>query len=227
MNKLDVILFDLDGTLLDTIPDVHDCANQTLKQMNFPTLPVEQIQKAIGPGPGVFAKIVLGEKHTHRIDDFFEIFRPLYHDHCINSTRPFPGIMELLDKFDHYKMAVASNKPKFMSTRILKGLDLYDRFDLVIGPESVTNAKPEPDMIHFAAEHFNVNVEQTILIGDTDNDILAARAAGCYSILAGWGYSHEIDQLKKDASFYAEKPLDVIPIIHNLTQTKPVETVNA
>ncbi len=215
MTAFDLIIFDLDGTLYDTAPDVHNCVNLALSEMGLPPVSLQQTMQAIGPGPGMFSKIILGAEHLHRYDEYIQIFRPIYHQKCLDKTRPFPGIVELLNKLENTIKVVATNKPTTGSTLILKGSNLYDFFDLVIGPDCVEHAKPAPDMVYHACAKFNVPPERTILIGDTDNDILAANAAGCYSCLAGWGYSAEKEHLQQISDFYAAQPLDVLKILAN------------
>ncbi|HPG39198.1 MAG TPA: HAD-IA family hydrolase [bacterium] len=215
MTAFDLIIFDLDGTLYDTAPDVHDCVNLALNQMDLPPVSLQQTMQAIGPGPGMFSKIILGEANVHRYDEYIQLFRPLYHQKCLDKTRPFQGIVELLNSLQDYYKAVATNKPTTGTTIILKGSGLFEYFNLVIGPDCVEHAKPAPDMVYHAAAKLNVPLEKTLLIGDTDNDILAANAAGCYSCLAGWGYSAEKNKLQKISDFYAAHPLDILNILTN------------
>lgn len=213
MNSFKLIFFDLDGTLLDTAPDVHNCVNLALQEMGLPRVPLEQTKKAIGPGPAVFSKIILGEDNVHRFEEYRDIFRPIYLEKCMDNTKPFPGIITLLEKLHEYKLVVLTNKPSNSSNKILKGKNLLHYFDLVVGADRVEHPKPHPDMVYYACSEFNMSPKQCIVIGDTDNDIFAANAAGAYSCLAGWGYSFEKEKLAKISDFYIKQPQDALDII--------------
>ena len=213
MDYFKLIFFDLDGTLLDTAPDVHICVNLALQEMGLPKIPIEQTKKAIGPGSAVFSKIILGEENIHRFEEYRDIFRPLYLEKCLDHTKPFPGIVNLLEQLCDYKLVVLTNKPSNSSHLILKGVNLLPYFDMVVGADNVEHPKPHPDMVYYACSEMNISPGQCIVIGDTDNDILAANSAGAYSCLAGWGYSSEREKLKKLCDFYIEQPQDLLKIL--------------
>ncbi len=213
MGSIKLIIFDLDGTLVNTVQDVHDSVNLTLKEMGLPKVTLEQTKKAVGPGPAFFSKIILGEDNTHRFDEYRDIFRPIYHERCLFKTKPFPGITELLKKLKDYKLAVATNKPSNSTNLILEGLNLNGYFHLIVGADYVEHTKPHPDMIFYTCSKLGVPPQETMIIGDTDNDILAANSAGAYSCLAGWGYSSEKENLAIISDFSIEQPLDALKIL--------------
>ena len=218
MNKFDLLIFDLDGTLLDTAPDVLTCANIALAEMGLPQLTLEQIKKAIGPGPDNFVRITLGESNLHRREEFYTIFRSCYIEKCADKTRLFPGVRELLDQLPPLKLSVATNKPLVYSEKILRHLNLSDSFDLVVGPELVKHVKPHPGMVEYALKHFRIDPSRALMIGDTDNDILSAQAAHVRTCAVGWGYS-DINDLKKLAPDYiVNEPGELLDIL----QLKPV-----
>ncbi len=215
MSHIELVLFDLDGTLCDTAPDVHDSVNMALEKMDLPPVSLDQTMKAIGPGPGIFSRIILGEKNLDRYDEYIHIFRPIYHDRCLTKTRLFDGIDDLIDGLHDrsIKVGMVTNKPLPGTTIILKGLDRFDRFDTIICADMVEHPKPDPDMVYKACQKIGVLPEQTMLIGDTDNDILSANNAGAYSCLAGWGYSSEKDNLEMISDFRVEHPMQVLDIV--------------
>lgn len=215
MANFELVIFDLDGTLLDTAPDIHDCLLDTLKILNLPPITIEQTKKAIGPNHDMFAKIAMGGATQQQISDFFHIFGPMYSKNCAVKTKPFAGIINLLDDLNNIKLAVASNKKLAITNFIIEQLNLKNKFELVTGPELVEKTKPAPDMILYCAEKLGVAVERTILIGDTDNDILAANAAGAKSCLAGWGYSTQQEKLAQMSDYYIQSPEELIHIILN------------
>jgi phosphoglycolate phosphatase len=212
--QYDLVIFDLDGTLIDTSIDVHVSLNLALQQMNLPTISMEIAKKAIGPGPKDFVKYVLGDA-MDRVDEFHQVFRPIYWERCADNAEPFDGIIELLkDLHDaHIKCAVATNKAQEGTHAVLNGLELEHHFDFILSRDQVEHPKPAPDMLLTACAELDVHPDRALMLGDTDNDILAANAAGIKSALALWGFSDHFDDLKKIATFTVEHPLDVMEII--------------
>ena len=224
MKRFDLIIFDLDGTLVDTAPDVYLSINLALAQMQLPAISEAQAKSAIGPGPEHFARIVLGENNTERLASFYELFRPIYYEKCVDSSRPFSGIPELLAQLDGHKMAVASNKRLSFNQRILKELELASYFELVVDPEVVGKSKPAPEMIEYVLKHFGVPAERALMVGDTDNDLLAARAAGVKSCGIGWGYAPLQELLSLNPDYHIERPLELLGIVGQngrLTRQQP------
>ncbi len=216
MQQYDLVIFDLDGTLIDTSTDVHLCLNMALEQMKLPTISMEIAKKAIGPGPHDFVKYILGDA-MHRVDEFHQIFRPLYWERCADHAEPFDGIVELLkDLHDaDIKCAVATNKAQQGTHAVLKALELEHHFDLILSRDQVEHPKPAPDMLLKACSELDVHPARALMLGDTDNDILAANAASIKSALALWGFADHFDDLKKISTFAVEHPLDVLDIIES------------
>jgi phosphoglycolate phosphatase len=210
---IQLIIFDLDGTLLDTVLDVHHSINFALGEMGLAGIPLERTRTAVGPGNEEFARIALGEGNVHRMQEFFSIYRPHYMQGCLHNTRPFPGIAELLKRTGGYKRAVATNKPLKGSLPILRRLNLSHFFEPIVGPELVERVKPSPDMIHYCLDRLGVSASRTLVIGDTANDILAASRAGAASCLACWGYSPSQEELKKQADYSVRHPEEVCGIL--------------
>jgi len=221
MDRLDLIIFDLDGTLLDTAPDVLTCANRALEQLNLPLLDLRTIKKAIGPGTDNFIRFTLGDQQ-HLVEEFYRLFRECYREKCVDETRPYPGIVELLNRLDRVKLAIATNKPLVYTEHILERLDLTRHFDLVAGPELVKNVKPHPEMIFYTLQKLNVKPQHTILVGDTDNDILSARAAGIVSCAVGWGYMPLSDLKKLQPQYVVESPEELLSLLEDIQQAKVI-----
>lgn len=210
---MQAILFDLDGTLVHTAPDVHRAINYARGELGLPPLSLAQALKAIGPGSDRFAQTVLGDEHTHLLEGYLEIFRPYYLQICAENSRPFPGIVELLEALRSYRLAVVTNKRLVQSQALLKTIDLIDYFDLLVGPELVDHIKPAPDMIHYALDQLGLAPDQALMVGDTDNDLLAARAAGVTNCAVTWGYS-DTDFIRSLAPDHLiDKPDELLPIL--------------
>ncbi|HOT96004.1 MAG TPA: HAD-IA family hydrolase [bacterium] len=210
---MQAILFDLDGTLVDTAPDVHRAINYARGQLGLPPLPLEEALKAIGPGADRFAATVLGEKQAHLLEPYLEIFRPYYLRICAERSRPFPGIVALLESLRAYRLAVVTNKRLVQSRALLRAIDLDKYFKLLVGPELVHHIKPAPDMILHALDHFGIDPDQALMVGDTDNDLLAAQAAGVACCGVGWGYADSdfLKSLRPD--HFIETPEELLPVL--------------
>jgi len=213
MNKYELVIFDLDGTLVDSAPDVLSAANKALGQMRLPLLTNEQIKKAIGPSSEVFAAVALGEHNKHRTEEFFQIYRACYLEHCADRTAPFDGIMEMLENLRSLKLAVASNKPFIFVQKILTQLGMDTLFEISAAPEVAGNPKPNPAMIHYLLDRFNVEPEKALVVGDTDNDILAAQRAGVAVCAAGWGYAEKEKILALCPDFYIRHPSELTEML--------------
>jgi len=204
-----LLLFDLDGTLLDSAPDVHACINWTLEQMNLPPLTFEEAKRAIGPGADNFSRAVLRPADRHRLSEFMNIFRPVYRQGCMRLTRPFDGMVELLGELERVDKAVVTNKSLITTEAMVGGLGLKRFFRMLTGPECVEHIKPAPDMIQFCLQRLKCLPEEALVIGDTDNDVLAARAAGTHVCAAGWGYARQEELLALQPDFYARTPAEL------------------
>ncbi|RQW07055.1 HAD family hydrolase [candidate division KSB1 bacterium] len=216
MHRTDLVIFDVDGTLVDTATDVHICLNMALERMNLPAISVEIAKKAIGPGPKDFIKYILGNR-LELADEFHQIFRPLYVQRCADHAAPFDGIVELLHELRdrNIKMAVATNKARNSNAAVLKALQLDSSFDIILSRDDVEHSKPAPDMLLKACQQLKTAPENAIMLGDTDNDIAAAAGAGMESCLALWGFADNYKELAERSTYAIDHPLQILDIIES------------
>jgi phosphoglycolate phosphatase len=214
MTQFDLVIFDLDGTLVDTLPDVHASINKTLVQLDLPQVQVEQTMRAIGPGPEEFIKFILSSENLHRAPDFYEAFRKIYGRHSSDTSELFAGMPTLLKqlKKGNVRLALATNKSRPDTEPLIAKFRLDQLFDIILTRDDVQNPKPAPDMLLKACRLLNVSPQRTLMLGDTDNDILAAQKADILSCLALWGYSDFCD-LHLLADYTAENAKAVLTII--------------
>lgn len=214
MRPFDLVIFDLDGTLVDTLPDVHASINKTLAQLDLPQVPVEQTTKAIGPGPSEFIKFILSSENIHRAPDFYDAFRAIYSQHSSDTSEMFEGMPQLILqlKKENIRLALATNKARLDTEPLIAKFGFDQLFDIIITRDEVENPKPAPDMLLKACRFLNVSPQRTLMLGDTDNDILAAQKADILSCLALWGYSDFCD-LHLLADYTAENAIAVLQII--------------
>ncbi|RKY84380.1 hypothetical protein DRP98_05100 [candidate division KSB1 bacterium] len=216
-SKFDTVIFDLDGTIVDTAFDVMTCVNLVREEWGLSPISLIETQQAIGPGPRRFVEMVLPPELYYRRKEFMQRFRNLYQNHLLDQTRLFPGIMELLQELKRgkIKMVVATNKPRSFCLGILKGLNCQSFFNFILGPEDVTNHKPQPDIVLKAIELTQSTVKRTLMIGDTDNDIMSGRNAGVKTCAVTYGYGSEnlLRALRPD--FLVSHPSEITVIILN------------
>lgn len=196
-----LIAFDLDGTLIDSVPDLATAVNRALTDLDAPTSTEDDIRRWIGNGAQVLVQRAwcqdahgeqLSDLQDPNISALYERF--LYHyDACKgDATRCYPGVKAALQQLHEHSipMAIITNKPERFVGPILKSLQLDDYFGLILGGDTLAERKPHPLPLLHAAQHFDVNPTHCWMVGDSRNDILAAKAAGFFSIGVPYGYNH-------------------------------------
>jgi phosphoglycolate phosphatase len=200
MHTIDLLIFDLDGTLIDSKEDIATAVNLTLRDIGLPPKPSSVIAQYIGCGVRWLLEQTVNASTPSRAsgpppieaDDLIPVFRRHYLDHLLDRTTLFPGAIETLDYFSGKRLAIATNKPMEYTTPILDGLGISHYFSIVLGGNSTANRKPHPDMLVQTMETLDVGKEHSLMIGDGINDVLAAKAAGiqCCVVTYGMTESH-------------------------------------
>ncbi|WP_244947503.1 HAD family hydrolase [Cellvibrio japonicus] len=219
MNKLPLraVMFDLDGTLLDTAPDFVVVVNQLLLEQQRPVLPDATIRAGVSNGSKALIRLAFG------IDESNTDFEPLrqrlltlYLQHIAVHTKPFPGIEPLLEKIAEHQLAwgIATNKPEAYTTPLMDALNIRPAPASVICPEHVQRSKPDPESMFLAGKHLGCEPQQIIFIGDHKRDIDCGRDAGSITIAAAYGYVDEGDDPTQWNADYCVNHADEIwPII--------------
>jgi phosphoglycolate phosphatase len=197
-----VILFDLDGTLIDSAPDLAVAVNHMLEALNRDTFNPDIIRYWVGNGAQVLVKRALsGQSEIDENLDpvLFEkalnIFLTFYAQNLAVNTVTYlhvPATLQSLKELG-YRLAIVTNKPFDFVAPILKGLNLDELFEFYLGGDSLPQKKPDPSPLIHACRQFNVTVEQCIMVGDSKNDILAANACSMQSIGVTYGYNYGED----------------------------------
>lgn len=213
------ILFDLDGTLLDTAPDLADALNTVLAENQRSPLPFEDIRPVVSHG-GV-ALIKLG----FNIDSSDPAFAPLrqrlldvYRENISRRTQPFPGIGKLLDSIEQRGLnwGIVTNKPGWLTEPLLKDLGLFDRAACVVSGDTLEERKPHPAPMLHASELANSRPEHCVYIGDAQRDIEAGNNAGMQTLVALFGYIRKDDDpYSWNASSLIEQPGDLLVWLDN------------
>lgn len=186
-----LFIFDLDGTLIDSIHDLAYSINYTLRTMNLRECTTDEVRNAVGMGVSKLMLDLLPEGAKDRLQEALTHLLPHYNIHCSSQTHIYEGVHEYLEKLSsdtNIFVALLTNKPEIPTHIILRNLKMNDYFDLVIGGDTLSERKPQPTGILHAMEYFGVSKESTVMIGDSRPDIDAARAAGVRSVGICGGY---------------------------------------
>jgi len=187
MSRFRLAIFDLDGTLVDTLPDIAAALNFTIRELGLQGISQDRVAGMVGEGVTRLLQNALGEHGAGRLERAVEMFRTRYAAHLCEGTRPYPGIPEMLAAAPQQK-AVATNKPGEMARRILHELGLARHFVQVVGDDDVERRKPDPLVVRRLLEECGVDAGDTVMIGDGVVDAQTARAAGVAFYAVTWGY---------------------------------------
>ena len=188
MSKIKAIIFDLDGTLIDSVTDLANSVNFTLAAIGLPQHTREEIQSFVGDGVQKLIKRSLGKTHMDRFDEAFALFMNHYDQHCTDNTVLYPGVAETLSELaETYSLAVLTNKSVKFSVKILTALGAFTYFKEVLGGDSLPKKKPDPAGILYLAEKWNLKPDQIIMVGDHATDIETGNRAGCKTVFINGG----------------------------------------
>jgi phosphoglycolate phosphatase len=189
--RFDTFLFDLDGTLVDSVADLATAINLLRAELSLPPLDIPTVRGYVGDGATFLVKRSLPEGLFS--EERLQRFLVHYGEHLLESTVLYPGIRPFLDerKNSGMKMAVVTNKPHRLSLLLLEGLALSGYFPVVIGGDSLPQKKPDPRPVWRAMEELAAAPQTTILIGDHHTDLAAGRAAGIRTCFCAWGIGQD------------------------------------
>ena len=205
MAKTELIIFDLDGTLVDSSVDITNALNYALNPYGFKPLTVEETVKLVGEGITRLVEKVLGERRDIK-EQVLERFLNFYSDHLTENTRPFPGVVETLDQLDGYRKAVISNKREALSRRLLEELGMARYFNYILGSDSTSAKKPSPQPVLEVLKREGLSPDRAVMVGDSNLDIEAGNKAGVITVGVGYGY-RPLEALK-EADFLIKERLD-------------------
>ena len=202
------ILFDLDGTLLDSLGDLTDSVNYTLRHYGLPERTLSEVRSFVGNGAKVLVASALpGKENDPPVDEALAVFKAYYADHCQIKTCAYDGIAEALAEIrKEFPVAVVSNKPDVATKPLCKALfgeDIY-----ALGEIPGCPRKPAPDMVYAGMQA--IGVDKCIYVGDSDVDVKTAQNAGvpCLSVL--WGFRDKDFLTTQGATHFCEKPADLL-----------------
>ena len=210
-----LLVFDLDGTLIDTAPDLVETLNVIFAREGLPPVPFAKARKLIGGGAR--AMIVRGVEAESRvlsptqIERLLDEFIAYYTEHIADRSRPFPGLTETLDTLAQqgHRFAVCTNKLERLSVQLLQRLDLASRFAVICGQDTFGVQKPDPDVLRRTVLAAGGSPERAIMIGDSETDVRTAKSAGIPIVAVDFGYTERpVAEFRPDRiiSHFAELP---------------------
>ncbi|MCG8429198.1 MAG: phosphoglycolate phosphatase [Chromatiales bacterium] len=200
MNRPKLILIDLDGTLVDSVPDLAYCVDQMMEELGRPVHGEEKVRDWVGNGvERLVRRALIGQLEGEPSDEDFEraypIFLDLYDRHNGNNSTLYAGVREGIDymKSTGIHLGCVTNKAEQFTHPLLKALGIFDDFEIVISGDTLPKKKPDPMPLLHAAEHFGIEPSEALMLGDSISDVKAARAAGFNIFCMSYGYNHGQD----------------------------------
>ncbi|WP_347330223.1 HAD-IA family hydrolase [Marinimicrobium locisalis] len=216
------VLFDLDGTLLDTAPDFVVVVNRLLAEYDRPPLPAETIRRSVSNGARALVCLAfnIDPEHTD-----FEPLRvrllEIYSEHLAVHTALFPGLQEVLDQLNEWSIpwGIATNKPAAFTIPLMEQLDLKPACECIICPDHVAERKPHPESLLLAAKNLGCEPEHIVYVGDHRRDIECGQQAGSVTIAAAYGYIEDDDDVDSwGADYRVEHGSEILGILRGLVE---------
>lgn len=209
------VIFDLDGTLLNTLEDIRDSVNHILAKYGFPTRTLEEIRRAVGNGSGVLLEKSLPEgRSTPGFDGLLKEYVTWYEGHNMIKTAPYEGVRELLGALaaSEHKLAVVSNKPDANTKALVrKFFGVY--VSVAIGERPGVRRKPAPDSVKAAMSELASCPFETVYVGDSEVDLATARASGLECLSVTWGFRAPEFLTESGAKTLVSRPRDILKLV--------------
>jgi phosphoglycolate phosphatase len=187
---LELVVFDLDGTLVDSVQDLALATNDAmaLTAPEAPPIPQDAVRSFVGDGAQkLIARAIAHARVALCVNDVLPVFLNCYAKRLLDTTRAYDGIPEALDALAHLKLAVLTNKPGYLSRALLDGLGLGSRFVRIVGPDDARSRKPDPEGLVALMADLGASPSETVMVGDSANDVLVGRAASTHTVGVLWG----------------------------------------
>ena len=224
--EFQAILFDLDGTLLDTLADIAFAANAGLKRLGFPTHPIESYRRFVGDGAGCLARRALPADHQddETVDRCRQVIAAEYAKCWADKTKPYPGVPELLADLQARRipMGVLSNKPHEATITVVEGYFPDHNFQVVRGALPSVPVKPDPAGAIQIAEELDILPGRFVYLGDTDTDMRTAVAAGMFPAGALWGFRNAEELTANGAKVLLKTPKEVAGLFNGTTKKESI-----
>ncbi len=215
MQNYDTVIFDLDGTLLNTLEDLTDSVNYAMEKYGYPVHTLDEVRRFVGNGlKKLMERALPADVSEEEFKRVFDDFCTHYGKNCAIKTRPYDGILELLDELNArgIKLAIVSNKGDF-AVQELRDLYFKGRIKVAIGEKSGICRKPAPDTAFEAMRRLDSDSAHSVYVGDSDVDIETAKNAGLSCISVTWGFRDRAFLKEHGAQHYADTPQDILDFL--------------
>lgn len=211
---INTLIFDLDGTLVDSIEDLADTTNQLLKEDQLPLHNLKEYKLFVGNGVDKLIERALPENKKDEVKEYRKRFDHYYKDNCLNHTKPYPQIKELIELLykKGYQLAVVTNKPKENAVKIVNAL-FPGRFSYVFGNTPYQPKKPHPCLTQLAMQLLDASKNEVLFIGDSNVDIETARNSKVKSVGCAWGFRGKKELELAGADYIVENPMEIMEIL--------------
>lgn len=215
LHPIKLIIWDLDGTLVDTMADFVEALRATARAIGYGELTTDQVSGRMGRGAeGAFESIFVGSD-SHLVGPAVSYFREYYPQHSCSSSKPYPGIREVLEHFSPpMQHALATAKFRSATLEILRALGLLSHFDYIVTADDIQRLKPDPQSIEIVLERAGIaRPNEAVMIGDMSTDVMAGHAAGVHTIGVTYGYGDTPGLVKAGPDLVVGSPLDLLDAI--------------
>lgn len=188
IQQIDLVVFDLDGTLADSLPDLTNAANYACRSLGLPQHQPEAVKGMIGGGERKFVERFLGPGQERLLEEGLKLYLDYYSRHCGDLTRIYPGVKETLPRLSGKKLAVLSNKLQRLTEKVLQALGIFPFFAAIRGGGKDLPLKPSPEPLRAIIKELRAEPGRTLMVGDKTADVLAGRGAGARTLAVTYGY---------------------------------------
>lgn len=213
MKKIDLILFDLDGTLVDSSQDIANAVNYSLNEMGLRQKSVEEVTSYIGSGVEELIRRTLGQENRQLFDDTLAIFIKYYKNHFVDSSVLYPNVKETLEHFKNKKKSIVTNRHRESAELTLKTFGINEYFNGIVGGDDLGCIKPSSCPLNSMINRLSADKNNTIIVGDMDVDVLAGKNAGVFTCAVTYGIGKREDIVKAGPDFIIEDILQLKDII--------------
>ncbi|NLI53285.1 MAG: HAD-IIIA family hydrolase [Clostridiales bacterium] len=210
-------VFDLDGTLVNTLHDLTDSLNYALNECGFPLLSESRVAAIVGHSVEYMCEHAVPPEHRDQAARVLEIYRARYREHSLDRSHPYDGMIEAVQRIKAagVTVAIASNKPHADTVKVVEMLYPKDLFSLVLGRTSKFTIKPAPDALRFIMGYFGVSPDESVYVGDSDVDVQFAHNAGMRCVSVDWGFRSVEEILAAGATCITSDPAKVPELVLN------------
>ncbi|PWW39245.1 phosphoglycolate phosphatase [Idiomarina loihiensis] len=210
------VLFDLDGTLLDTAPDLGAALNAVCEQYQRPAITAEVFTPVASHGSRGMLQLAFANEYSDREAELRHAFLSAYKENIATHTQPYPGVLELLAVLqrESIQVAIVTNKPERLTQQLLPHFPEFEAISVVVSGDTLSVSKPSPEPLFYAAEQLGIEPADCLYVGDAERDIEAGRNAGMVTVLAEYGYISNEDQPQRwQADYHIASPLELLELL--------------